>query len=96
MGGEDQVIQSSHYTTTDLKIYSEHYIPNEDAELGELFPYDNESDLADEDETDIDLMATSESEESNYELTNEDIAFLEDDEDLVEDISFYRAIENQK
>jgi predicted SPOUT superfamily RNA methylase MTH1 len=64
----DQVTYTSHHLA-DLKIYSEHYAPciRKDT-LGELFPYDNESEMTD----DIDLMVTSESEESDDELTNAD------------------------
>ncbi|KAK3733822.1 hypothetical protein QZH41_000823 [Actinostola sp. cb2023] len=89
----DEVINSSH-CLNDLKIYSEHYTPSENT-LGELFPYNNESETTGEDEDNIDLMATSESGESDDNFTSEDIAFLGDDEDLEEDPTFYRAIENQ-
>ena len=63
----------------------------------ELFPFaSEEGDKEDENDGDIDLMATSESEESEDELTREDISFLhDDDQDLEENPSFYRALENQ-
>ena len=68
-----------------------------DNTLGELFPYTNEEgDEDDENVGDIDLMAISESEESEDELTREDIYFIADDDNQhFDDPSFYRALENQ-
>ena len=75
-------------------LFSEHYVSNE-KDLGELFPYDNEVEV-EENDRDIDLMATSDSESELSDLpTAEDLEFLaepvSDDEN---NVSFYRTIDN--
>lgn len=80
-----------------VTLYSDHYTPSENT-LGTLFAYDNESDIPqiDIDDNEIDLMATSESDEDDSDqLTNEDRAFLVDDEEIDEDLSFYRTLQNK-
>ena len=83
--------QITHGNLSDVNLFSHHYIVRDNT-LGELFPFaSEEGDKEDENDGDIDLMATSESEESEDELTREDISFLhDDDQDLEEDPSFYR------
>lgn len=78
-----------------ISIYSEHCNPKEPNALGELFPYENQvQEKNDTDQSDIDLMATSESESEDDELNPEDIQFLDNNE-MDEDLSFYRAIDNE-
>ena len=79
---------------SDVNLFSEHYIAPENT-LGELFPYANEEANKEDKNDDIDLMVTSESEESDDELTREDIDFIADNQHF-DDPSFYRALENQK
>ena len=84
------------YNLNALNLYSEHYISNENT-LGELFPYDNTEnpslDSAASEASDIDLMATSESDESSDELSCRDLEFLDDNEEG-QGPSFYIALEN--
>ena len=84
-----------------LQLYSNDITTQESSEIGELFPYEEENhesrtidDEDDDVEQSINLMVTSES-ESEDEYTTYDLSFLNDKEGNEDELSFYRALDNE-
>jgi len=92
--------------TSSLLLFSTHHISAIEPDLGELFISDTEinyhDDIVDNDATEIDLMNTSDEDddEEDDEPTMEDQLFLnddyDDDESDTNDVSFYRALNNNE
>jgi hypothetical protein len=77
-------------------LYSTEHVKESSPDLGTLFPYENDTTINipnSEDEQSVDLMVTSDS-ESEDEYTAHDLTFYNDEENIDEDVSFYRAIDN--
>ena len=84
---EDHDNNQTELSFENIKLYSEHYTVPEANVLGELFPYEDINSSREE-ENSIDLMQTSDSEDDDESLTLDDQTFL-DDEEIIEDPSFY-------
>ena len=91
---EPDVCEPLRLDLSEYYLFSQHHTPDID-NLGELFPFENTS--LQDNERDIDLMATTDSDSELSDLpTVEDLEFLADSEDEEENgPSFYRAIDNE-
>lgn len=86
------------YNIDSLKLFSEHHKPETNSPDEQCNSYVEEEEIEEESDTEenesIDLFATSSESESDYdEYTAEDIAFYDDD-NVDQDVCFYRAIDN--